>query len=99
MEIERKEENGTVILSLTGRLDATTSPLLEQKLKDEFEKAEGLILDLAKLEYVSSSGLRLFLIGYKSMKGNGKAFELINATPIVSEVLDMTGLSSLLSEK
>lgn len=99
MEIERKEENEKITLCLKGRLDTVNSPILEKALKGEFENIKDLVLDLKGLEYVSSSGLRLFLIGYKTQKSKNKSFTLANATSSVSEVLDMTGLSSLLEEK
>lgn len=67
-----------------GRLDTISSPELlsfyENSIKNRKEKF--IILDCADLEYVSSAGLRVFLIMYKSTGGNVK---VINANETVDE--------------
>ena len=88
MQIDKKIEGDTLTIKLTGRLDTTTSEMLEKELS--LENVKTLIFDLAGLEYISSSGLRILLSTKKQMivknvKGN------------VKEVLDITGLSSVLN--
>ena len=54
MEI-RKEMNGTTLtIALEGRLDTVTAPDLEAALREELDKAEALVFDFTKLEYISS---------------------------------------------
>lgn len=55
------------MLTLEGRLDTTTAPVLETELKDAIEGAASLTFDLEKLEYISSAGLRVLLATQKSM--------------------------------
>ncbi len=97
MEITKNLDSGKVILSLKGRLDTVTSPELDRVMKETFEETNDLVLDLKGLDYVSSSGLRLFLIGYKTMSGKGGRFSLINVNEVVMDVLEMTGFNDLLS--
>ena len=53
------KKNGTELtVEVVGRLDSLTAPELEDSLEEAYDGIEKLILDLAKLEYISSAGLR-----------------------------------------
>ncbi len=97
IEIIKSKENDKIVLVIKGRLDTLSSNQLETEMKECFEDINDMTLDVKDLEYVSSSGLRLFLIGFKTMKSKGGNFALKNASGSVLEVLNMTGLSDLLS--
>ena len=59
-------------------------------------KYQVFILDLKKLQYTSSAGLRVILIAQKTMNKQGKLI-LKNVSEAVMEVFEMTGLSDLLT--
>ena len=67
MEIKTERNEGKLTVSLEGRLDTTTAPELEVAIKD-LDGVTELIIDMAKLEYISSAGLRVFLINNRLMK-------------------------------
>jgi len=67
MKIEVNKEGKTTLIALEGRLDTTTAPELEGALKDALKDCEEFTLDLAKLEYISSAGLRVILAAQKQM--------------------------------
>ena len=53
-----KEKNGSeLVLTLEGRLDTTTAPMLEKELKQEIGGVNLLIMNFAGVEYISSAGL------------------------------------------
>lgn len=91
MEIKKEKTGSTMTITVSGRLDTLTSPKLEAELK--LSGIEKLVFDLAKLEYISSAGLRVMLGAQKTMMAQGE-MELLNVSPIVREVFDMTGFSS-----
>lgn len=91
MEIKKEKTGSTMMITVSGRLDTLTSPKLEAELK--LSGIEKLVFDLAKLEYISSAGLRVMLGAQKTMMAQGE-MELLNVSPIVREVFDMTGFSS-----
>ena len=96
MEI-RKEMNGTTLtVALEGRLDTVTAPDLEAVLKEELDKAEALVFDFSKLEYISSAGLRVLLSAHKAMSSKG-GMKVTHVNEIVQEVLDVTGFSDILT--
>lgn len=91
------EKNGaTIKVSIEGRLDTTTSPELEKTLESNIGDAKDLILDMAKLDYVSSAGLRVLLSMHKKMNAVG-TLKLINVGDMVMEVLEMTGFADILA--
>lgn len=91
------EKNGTTMkVMIQGRLDATTSPSLEKTLEDSIEDSKDLILDMEKLDYISSAGLRVLLAAHKKMNAVG-TLKLTNVGDMVMEVLDMTGFADILT--
>ena len=67
LNICKKAEKEDVFITLEGRLDTTTAPDLEKELKSSLEGVTSLTLDLEKLEYISSAGLRVLLAAQKMM--------------------------------
>ncbi len=72
MNIIKKTEGKTLNIALEGRLDTTTAPQLEAELKQSIADSTELNLDFAKLEYISSAGLRVLLAAQKVMNKQGK---------------------------
>ena len=91
-----KTQNGTSLtIALEGRLDTTTAPELEQALKESMDGANELTLDFAKLDYISSAGLRVLLSAHKAMSKKG-GMKVTNVSEIVKEVFDETGFADIL---
>ena len=70
-------------------------PQLEKQLDETIENAASIVLDLEKLEYISSAGLRVLLKAQKAMK-NEKSLKLKNIGDAVMEVLEITGFADFL---
>lgn len=96
MNILKKEDGSTLTLSLEGRLDTTTSPALEAELKHSIEGVTELVIDMAALEYISSSGLRVLLSAQKVMNAQGK-MRVQNVNDIIMEIFDVTGFVDILT--
>ena len=95
LNIEKKlGENAEVVL--TGRLDTTTAPEMETMLDELLPAANTLTIDLSKLEYISSAGLRLILKAQKAMSRKG-GMKLKNVPEPVMEVFDITGFADFLT--
>ena len=91
-----KDQNGSSLtIALEGRLDTTTAPQLDETLKESLAGVNDLTLDLEKLEYISSAGLRVLLSANKTMSRQGK-MTVKNVGEIVQEVFDITGFSDIL---
>ena len=96
MNILKNRQGNELELALDGKLDTAAAPQLEAVLKNELDGVELLVIDLAKLKYTSSAGLRTILLAQKIMNDQGKLI-LRNVGEDVMDVLDMTGLTDLLT--
>jgi anti-anti-sigma factor len=98
MEVTEERRADVVILAVAGRLDAATSKVLEEAiLKRIVEGERKLIVDLSGLDYISSSGLRVFLLAAKKMGPEKGKVLLCSMQEGVRQVFDLAGFSSILS--
>ena len=97
MELSIDKQNQTAIVAASGRLDAAGAPQLETRCKALIlEGAKRLLLDLAKVEYVSSAGLRSLLVLAKAVKSAGGALALCSLVPAVRDVMTISGFDNIL---
>ena len=96
MQITKTVDAGTLNVALEGRLDTMTAPELEAQVKDDIANVDAAVLDLAKLEYVSSAGLRVILSLHKALAGKS-GLVVKNPNETVSEVFEVTGFSDILT--
>lgn len=89
-------ENKKMTAAIDGRLDTSTSPELESKLKDIPAGITELNLDLKDTEYVSSAGLRIILSLHKRMTKSSGTLYISNVNESVKEIFDITGFSDIL---
>ena len=95
LKIEKKNTE-TKTLALVGRLDTVTAPELEAEISTILPTAESLVLDMEKLEYISSAGLRVILKTQKALTQKA-GLKLINVSDDVREVFEITGFSDFLT--
>jgi anti-sigma B factor antagonist len=98
MEITERRTAEIVTLSLSGKLDTTTAKTFEEKILAQIESGERrIVIDLAQLDYISSAGLRVFVLAAKRLNiANGKMV-LCSLKDPVKEVFDIAGFSSIFS--
>lgn len=96
MNIQKTMSGTTLTVNLEGRLDTTTAPQLEGELRDSVDGLTGLVIDLEKLDYISSAGLRVLLAMQKIMNRQGGMI-IKNANETVMEVFEVTGFSDILT--
>ena len=98
MTITKTVKENEIIYALEGRLDAVSSPELESELEAELEGGtQNITLDINRVQYISSAGLRVFLVAHKKCIKNSKAFSIAGANQAVREILDITGYSAMLN--
>ena len=93
LKIEKKNAE---TLALEGRLDTLTAPELEAEISAMFPTVQTLTLDMEKLDYISSAGLRVILKTQKAL-GKKSGLKITHVPEAVREVFDMTGFSDFLS--
>ncbi|MBR2827480.1 MAG: STAS domain-containing protein [Erysipelotrichaceae bacterium] len=97
MDIKKETINGKTVLYLEGRLDTSNSSELENAVNEALETTDDLELDLSKLEYTSSSGLRVFLLTQKKVSEKNGSLVVSNVNEYIMEIFDITGFSTILN--
>ena len=77
-------------MEISGWLDTQTAPQLEEALSALDDSVTSLVFDFAKLEYISSAGLRQVIAAYKKM-ADKDGFKIINISDEVYDVFKLTG--------
>lgn len=96
MEIIENKVGQINILCPCGRLDAYAASEVEKKLNELIDTAQVcLVVSLAKLEYISSSGLRVLLTALKKTRKQQGDIRLACFQPYVKEVFDIAGFTQL----
>ena len=96
LNVNKTVENQIATVSLEGRLDTVTAPELEKELQALFPGLTELKLDFAKLDYISSAGLRVLLSAQKVMNKQGE-MTLTNVSEAVMEIFEVTGFTDILT--
>ena len=96
LNINKDKKGNSCTYFLEGRLDTTTAPQLEGDIKESLGDVNTLVMDLSKLEYISSAGLRVLLSAQKTMNKQG-SMVVRNVRDEVNEIFDVTGFADILT--
>ncbi len=93
--VENRHES-VVVVGLQGRMDSSTARIVEEKMISLIDRGEShLVVDCAQLDYISSAGLRVFLMAAKRLTQARGKLVLATMNDDVKQVFDMTGFSSI----
>ncbi len=97
MTITENKSSNSIELVIGGRLDTGTAPELEAKLKQIDKETQTLYLNLANVQYISSAGLRVVLLAHKLMLPTGGKMIIRSPSAFCKQVLEATGMDSILT--
>lgn len=96
MNVDKTIEGDRMTLTIDGRVDITTAPILERAFDECAEQAHSIVFDCRGMEYISSVGLRILAKAHKAMLDKG-GMKLTNVNDPVMEVFNITGFSDILA--
>jgi anti-anti-sigma factor len=87
---------GVNVVRLSGRLDATTYEAAQPVILDALAKgADGMILDMGSLDFISSAGLRTMLIVWKQAAADSKRVAMIDVQPSIYKIFKIAALDKI----
>ena len=97
MELKTEEKNNVKIVYLEGRLDVHLSADIEKELNDIIKKNSNshLLLNLKDVEYMSSSGLRIFVSTMRILKEANRKLKLSNMNNAVRKIFEVVELMDM----
>lgn len=100
LEITQEQLPSTTVLHVVGAVDSNTAAELQEALLRATELSTGSVeLDLAKVSYMSSAGLRALLLAAKALQKRGGRLELSNVPPQILNILNLTGFTTFIDIK
>jgi anti-sigma B factor antagonist len=85
MTINKTFNGAELTIALEGRLDTTTAPQMEAEVKNSLAQVKDLKFDFAKLDYISSAGLRVLLSAQKVMNKQG-SMKIVNVNDTIMDL-------------
>lgn len=96
LTIAKHRVDDNLVITLEGRLDSTNSQELMDTINNSLQGVTDLVIDIEKLEYMSSAGLRVMLSAQKTMNKQG-SMTVRNASELVRSVFTITGMDSVIN--
>ncbi len=98
MGVKESKKGNFLVLDLSGRLDTSNYGELEKNLLEVIERGEkNIVINCSDLHYISSSGLRVFLMALKKITGAGGRFSLCSLQDNIREIFEIAGFNSIFS--
>lgn len=97
LKIKSKVEEGSVIVTPEGRIDANTASLLDKEISSVIDNTDSIVIDFDKVAYISSAGLRVLLGTSKAMLKKDGGLKVINVSDSIMDVLAVTGFVNKLN--
>ena len=95
-----EDKDGIMTVVFEGVMDTLAVPEVEEAVQPIFtSETKEIIIDCSKLEYISSSGLRVFLSIALDTQSSGKHVSITGLSDLVREVFDTTGFTNLFEFK
>ena len=96
MNLKEVTHNKAIIIEIEGRLDTTNFNQLEKKIMDHIDSGKiDILVDCTHMDYVSSSGLRIFLMMLKKITSLNGQFVLCGLQENIQEIFEISGFTSI----
>jgi anti-sigma B factor antagonist len=92
----RAADGGARVLDLEGEVDVYTAPQLRTAIMEEVDRGtKHLLINLKRVGYMDSTGLGILIGGVKRLRESGGALLLIDPTPRIARIFEITGLNTI----
>jgi len=91
MNVQFKKSGDVEIAEIEGSIDSKTASDLQQSILDVIAGTSKIILDMTKVAFVSSAGLRVLLMVYRQLKAKDGKIVLVGVSDEIKDVMFMTG--------
>jgi anti-sigma B factor antagonist len=91
VKVNLSHEKDIAVVSVEGSIDGKTAPVVRQEISSTLDESKSLILDLSKVDYLSSAGLRLLLLIYREFTAKKGKLVLLGVSEDIQTVMSHTG--------
>jgi len=94
MNVTTLSEPDVTCVELEGSIDGKTAPQIREELSATLQHVQKLIIDMSRVDYLSSAGLRLLLLLYREITSRKGHLVLVGVSPEIRTVMSHTGFLS-----
>jgi anti-sigma B factor antagonist len=94
MNVTTLSEPNVTRVELEGSIDGKTAPHIRDELSAALQEVQKLIIDMSRVDYLSSAGLRLLLLLYREIASRKGQLVLVGVSPEIRTVMSHTGFLS-----
>ena len=91
MNVTTLSEPSVTRVELEGSIDGKTAPQIREELSAAVQQVRKLIIDMSRVDYLSSAGLRLLLLLYREVTSRKGQLVLVGVSPEIRTVMSHTG--------
>ncbi len=91
MNVDIQQDEGIIIIRLSGELDGQTVPALQDKLLPLIVPGCKILLDMSNVHYMSSAGLRVLLLFYRRVDKENGRIVLTGLQEMLHDTMSITG--------
>ncbi len=95
MSIDIEEYGSVAVIGISGKLNATTTAEVQERVLVVAEKTPFVLLDMSRVTYLSSAGLRMLLLLYRQVREHSGALALTGLSEDVRDIMSITGFLDL----
>ncbi|MBT8202350.1 MAG: STAS domain-containing protein [Acidimicrobiia bacterium] len=92
IDIDVAEKADWTIVTVVGEIDLASAPNLESTLADRIGSGVKLIVDLDRVTFIDSTGLRVLISSHREVENHGGSFAVVPGSGPVARLLDLTGV-------
>ena len=94
--IYMEDRDGISVLNVEGRIDASNSGQIHERIMDEIERGcYKIVVNFAGVSYISSAGLRVLIYASKAVAKNSGAFSICSVNDNIDKIFQVSGLACL----
>lgn len=97
MNVNYEEKDKLLLLEITEEIDHHTSEIIRRKADYEITRymPRKVVFDFSNVAFMDSAGIGMVLGRYKMMKMLGGSLEMINVSPMLKKVFEMSGITKI----
>lgn len=99
VEAKMSDDGKTLTVKVSGRFDISLHRAFSDSYKDKIGSISNVIMDMADVEYIDSSGLGMMLVLRERIGGDDARIDIINVSPGVEKILKTTNYDRLFNIK
>ncbi len=93
LSLKTEMNRNVAVVTITGRIDSATSPVLDEALKKSVSANSKIVLDLQGVDYMSSAGIRALITAALAAQKSGGALKLASVPESINSILYTVGLN------